>query len=75
MDNNNYNNNNEGMLAVLFRKQEPSPMPGFNLLVRLSDESSTAATNVRMSANPQAYIMYKPKRFRSENDLNAFVVL
>lgn len=50
-------------------------MPGFSLLVRLSDESNTMATNVKMSANPHAYIMYKPKRFRSEKDLNAFVVL
>lgn len=56
-------------------KQAPSPMPGFNLLVRLSDESNTAATNVKANANPHAYIMYKTKRFRSENDLNAFVVL
>lgn len=61
--------------AIPFMKQVPSPMPGFNLLVRLSDESNTAATNVKMNANPHAYIMYKTKRFRSENDLNAFVVL
>lgn len=69
--------NNEGvlMLIILFIKQVPSPMPGFNLLVRLSDESNAKATNVIINANPQEYIMYKPKRFRSENDLKAFVVL
>lgn len=70
-----HNSQNVDKLILLFKKQVWTPMPGCNSCDSDLVESSIKTTNVRNKDNPHAYSIYKKNRFRSENMINAVVVL
>lgn len=53
--------------VILFKKQVSTPIPGRRSSERDRVESRVKTMNVKNEESPQAYSMYKKKRFCSEN--------